>query len=264
MSAATVTADPTAAAPGVAGHAAIQLIALAAMLALWEVAVRALDVSPGKLPPPSAVFATMWTGRVALAGAVGTTLYEAVLGLAAGIAFGVLSGIAFSRFRMLERMFLPYFVASQAVPIIAFGAIIVMWFGNGVASKAVIAMYLSFFPVAVNTLSGIRRVNPDEVGLLRTFGAGTLEILWKLQLPTALPAIFTAVRLAVGLAMVGAIVGEWFGASKGLGVVLLTAMFDNHVEQLWAGILLTGVTGTALFAAVVLLQRKVVWWHAGG
>ncbi len=264
MSAPSASIPAVPGAPGVAGNAAVQLIALALMLAAWELAVRALDVSPGKLPPPSTVFAAMWSGRAALAGAVGTTLYEALLGLAVGIVFGVLSGIAFSRFRLLERMLLPYFVASQAVPIIAFGAIIVMWFGNGVASKAVIATYLSFFPVAVNTLTGIRRVNPEEVGLLRTFGAGTMEILWKLQLPTALPSIFTAVRLAVGLAMVGAIVGEWFGASQGLGVVLLTAMFDNDVEQLWAGILLTGVTGTALFAVVVLLQRKFVWWHAGG
>lgn len=250
-------------AQGMAGNTAIQLFALVAMLIVWEVSVRTLGVSPEKLPPPSAVLATIWTGRVALAGATWTTLYEALIGLAAGIAFGVLSGIAFSRFRLLERMLLPYFVASQAVPIIAFGAIIIMWFGNDVASKAVIAAYLSFFPIAVNTLAGIRRVNDEEIGLLRTFGAGNLDILWKLQLPAALPSIFTAIRLAVGLALVGAIVGEWFGASRGLGVVLLTAMFDNQVEMLWAGILLTGITGTALFAAVVLLQRKLVWWQAG-
>ncbi len=250
------------AAPSAARNAATLLVALVAMMLTWELAVRLLGVSPDKLPAPSAVLATIWTGRIALAGAVGTTLYEAVLGLLAGITFGTLSGIAFSRFRLLERMVLPYFVASQAVPIIAFGAIIIMWFGNGVASKAMIAFYLSFFPVAVNTLGGLRRVSEEEIGLLRTFGAGTLTILWKLQLPTALPSIFTAIRLGAGLALVGAIVGEWFGSSRGLGVVLLTAMFDNQVEQLWAGILLTGLTGTALFALVVFLQKKIAWWHA--
>jgi NitT/TauT family transport system permease protein len=203
----------------------------------------------------------MWSGRAGLAVAVWTTLYETLLGLAAGIAFGVLSGVAFASFRLLERMLLPYFVASQAVPIIAFGAIIIIWFGNGVASKAVIAFYLSFFPVAVNTLGGIRRVSEEEIGLLRSFGAGRATILWKLQLPTALPSIFTAIRLGAGLALIGAIVGEWFGATHGLGVVLLTAMFDNQIEQLWAAILLTGLTGAVLFWVVVAIQRQVAWWQ---
>jgi NitT/TauT family transport system permease protein len=243
-------------------NAPTQVLALAALLAIWESAVRLFDVTPDKLPPPSAVLVKIWAGRDALAVAVGTTVLEAMLGLVVGIAFGAASGIAFSRFRLLERMMLPYFAASQAVPIIAFGAIIVMWFGNGVASKAVIAFYLSFFPVAVNTLAGIRRVSAEEIGLLKTFGATDGEIFRKLQLPAALPSIFTAIRISVGLALVGAIVGEWFGARTGLGVVLLTAMFDHQVEQLWAGILLTGLTGTALFAAVVVLQRRLVPWHA--
>ena len=241
--------------------AGTRIAALLVMLALWELGVRLLSVSPDVLPPPSAVLRTIWMGRAAFAQAVATTVFEALLGLVAGIAFGALSGIAFSRFRLLERMVLPYFAASQAVPIIAFGAIIIMWFGNGVASKAVIAFYLSFFPVAMNTLAGIRRVGADEIGLLRTFGATDLDVFRRLQLPASLPFIFTAIRVSVGLALVGAIVGEWFGARTGLGVVLLTAMFDHQIEQLWAGILLTGLTGTLLFAAVVFLQRRIVGWH---
>ena len=227
----------------------------------WELLSYLFKVSPEKLPAPSTILASIWFGRAALAQAVWTTLIEAVTGLLGGVLIGVASGVLFSRFRLLERMLLPYFVASQAVPIIAFGAIIIIWFGNGLASKALIAFYLSFFPVAVNTLGGIRRVAVEEIGLLRSFGASTLTILWKLQLPTALPSIFTAIRLGAGLAVVGAIVGEWFGASRGLGVVLLTAMFDNQVPQLWAGIVLTGLTGTALFRAIVALQARIAWWH---
>ena len=241
-------------------HATTQFLALAGVLAAWELAVRVLGVSADKLPAPSAVLMTIWTGRAMFADAVATTLVEAILGLAAGVIFGVISGIAFSRFRLLERMLLPYFVASQAVPIIAFGAIIIIWFGNGIASKAVIAFYLSFFPVAVNTLTGIRRVSHEEIGLLRTFGASSLTILCKLQLPAALPSIFTAIRLGASLALVGAIVGEWFGSTRGLGVVLLTAMFDYRIEDLWAGILLTGMTGAAMFAVIVFLQKKIAWW----
>lgn len=237
-----------------------QLLSVPVLLLIWEVGVRSLGVHPEKLPAPSAVLMTIWVDRALFAEAVITTLNETLLGLGAAILFGIASGIAFSRFRLLERMLLPYFVASQAVPIIAFGAIIIIWFGNGIASKAVIAFYLSFFPVAVNTLSGVRRVSSNEVGLLRTFGAGNFTILRKLQLPTALPSIFTAIRLGASLALIGAIVGEWFGASRGLGVVLLSAMFDYRIEHLWAGILLTGVTGAGLFVVIVFIQRRIAWW----
>jgi NitT/TauT family transport system permease protein len=242
-------------------RSATQICAVLTLMLAWELATRLFEISPDKLPPLSSVLATMWSGRTAFGEAIRVTVSEALLGLFAGIVFGVASGVCFSTFRLLERMLLPYFIASQAVPIIAFGAIIIIWFGNGVASKAIIAFYLSFFPIAVNTLGGIRRVGQDEIGLLRTFGAGPLTILWKLQLPTALPSIFTAIRIGAGLALVGAIVGEWFGASRGLGVVLLTAMFENQVGQLWAAILLTGLTGTALFWLVVAAQKQIVWWQ---
>lgn len=232
-----------------------------AMLFLWQATVAVFGISPDKLPAPSIILATIWRQRATFAAATGTTLEEALLGLVAGTVIGVGSGILLWRFRLLQLMFLPYLVAAQAVPIIAFGAIIIMWFGNGVSSKVAIAVYLSFFPVVVNTLLGIRSVDPGEISLLRSFGAQPRVILFKLQLPAALPSIFTAVRVGASLALVGAIVGEWFGATRGLGVILLAAMFDYQVPQLWAGILLTGLAGTALYAGVVLLQRSVAWWQ---
>jgi NitT/TauT family transport system permease protein len=162
--------------------------------------------------------------------------------------------------RLLERMFFPYFVASQAVPIIAFGALVIMWFGNGLAAKAFVALYLTFFPVAVNTLRGLRSVDPRQVDLLRTFGASSTTIFLKLQFPGALPSIFTAVRLGASLGLVGAIVGEWFGAQSGLGAILLLSMFNYQVADLWAAIVLTGIAGTLLFGVVVLLERQLAWW----
>ena len=108
----------------------------------WELLSYLFKVSPEKLPAPSTILVSIWFGRAALAQAVWTTLIEAVTGLLGGVLIGVAIGVLFSRFRLLERMLLPYFVASQAVPIIAFGAIIIIWFGNGLASKALIAFYL--------------------------------------------------------------------------------------------------------------------------
>lgn len=246
-----------------ASNIAFQLIVILVCVFLWEIGVYLFDISVNKLPAPSVVLETIGREWMILGEAMFTTLYEAVLGLVCGTVFGVLSGIAFSRSKILERMFLPYFVASQAVPILAFGAIIIMWFGNGVASKVAIAFYLSFFPVAVNTLMGMRSINESEIGLLRTFGASSFTIFYKLEFRAALPHILTAVRLGTSLALVGAIVGEWFGATKGLGAVLLTAMYDYRIPFLWAAIVLTGLTGVAMYAAVTLLQRKFAWWQTG-
>jgi NitT/TauT family transport system permease protein len=241
---------------------AAQVLVGCAVLLLWEGCIDLFHVSADKIAAPSVILATIWSNRDSLASAVATTSCEAVTGLLAGILIGVLSGVAFCRWRMLERMFLPYFVGSQAVPIIAFGAIIIMWFGNGIASKALIAFYLSFFPIAVNTLAGMRTVGSDRIGLLRSFGANPLAILLKLQLPAALPSIFTAIRLGASLALVGAMVGEWFGATKGIGVVLLTAMFDYRIPLLWAAIVLTGLTGAILFGVVAFMQKRIAWWQA--
>ena len=236
------------------------LIAPILIVAVWQIAVGTLEIPARYLPSPGVIIMALWQQPSAFASAMGTTLIEAVIGIVAGTVIGILSGVAFFRVPLLERMFFPYFVASQAVPIIAFGALVVMWFGNGIASKAFVALYLTFFPVAVNTLRGLRSVDPRQVDLLRTFGASSTTIFLKLQFPGALPSIFTAVRLGASLGLVGAIVGEWFGAQAGLGVILLLSMFNYQMPELWAAIVLTGLTGAILFGIVALLQSQLAWW----
>ena len=157
-------------------------------------------------------------------------------------------------------MFFPLFIVSQTVPVIAFGAIVVLWFGNTLLAKAAIAFYLTFFPVTVNTLVGLTSVDERQVALLRSFGATTRQFLWTLRFPAALPRIFVALRLSAALALVGAMVGEWFGATTGIGVMLLQAMFDEQVPALWASILSAAVLGTALYAVVAAAEKRLVFW----
>jgi NitT/TauT family transport system permease protein len=237
------------------------LITLLILIAVWQVVVSAFHVPSRYLPSPAAILQALSFQPAAFAAAMGTTLLEAVLGILAGAIIGMASGIVFFRAPLIERMFFPYFVASQAVPIIAFGVFVVMWFGNGIASKAFIALYLTFFPVAVNTLRGLRSVNPQQVDLLRSFGANRREIFFKLELPAAMPSIFTAVRLGASLGLVGAIVGEWFGAQVGLGVILLLSMFNYTMPELWGAIALVGLSGAILFVIVVLFESRLAWWQ---
>jgi NitT/TauT family transport system permease protein len=190
------------------------------------------------------------------------TFAETLIGFAAGSAFGVLTGIAFFRLRALREMLFPIFVVSQTIPVIAFGALVVLWFGNTLLAKAVIAFYLTFFPVTVNTLLGLETVDPQQIALMRSFGASRRQLLLRLQLPTALPHLFVALRLASSLSLVGAMVGEWFGDTTGLGVLLLQAMFTENVVAIWGALLAAALLGTSFYAVVAAAERRLVFWSA--
>jgi NitT/TauT family transport system permease protein len=237
------------------------LAPLLLLAALWEGAVALLHISPFYLPPLRQVLAAIYTLGPAYGQAFLVTLGEAVVGFVAGALVGVVSAAAFHHARWLRDMLFPLFVASQTVPVIAFGAIVVLWFGNTLLAKAAIAFYLTFFPVTVNALAGIEAVDPRHVALLRSFGASRRDIWWKLLLPSALPRIFTALRLSAGLALAGAIVGEWFGASVGVGAMLLAALFNEQVVAMWAAILSAAAVGGAIFGVVALAEARLVFWR---
>lgn len=238
------------------------ILGLAIAAAVWEGAVLAFAIRPEYLPRLSAILATIAATPEAYVAGFLRTLLETLIGFAAGVVVGVLNGILFLRAPVLRDMLFPIFVVSQTIPVIAFGALVVLWFGNTLLAKAVIAFYLTFFPVTVNTLLGLQSVDPRQIALLRSFGASGRQLLLRLMLPAALPQIFVALRLGASLSLVGAIVGEWFGDTTGLGVILLQAMYTEQVTVMWAAILCAALLGTGFYAAVSLAERWLVFWGA--
>lgn len=229
---------------------------------LWEGAVVLFGIRPAYLPRLSAILAAIAATPGAYLDGFLRTLEETLMGFALGALVGVGNGLAFFRWPLLRDMLFPILVVSQTIPVIAFGALVVLWFGNTLLAKAVIAFYLTFFPVTVNTLLGLQSVDPAQVALLRSFGATARTLMLQLQLPTALPQIFVALRLGASLSLVGAIVGEWFGDTTGLGVLLLQAMYNENVVGLWAAILCAAVLGTGFYAVVAETERRLVFWSA--
>lgn len=236
------------------------LLSVLILAVLWEGGTRLFKVSPFYLPPLSTVIGTIAEYPGDFLAASLRTLTETLIGYVAGVLVGVASGALFFQIRLLRELFFPLFIVSQTIPVIAFGAIIVMVFGNTLMSKAIIAFYLTFFPVTVNTLAGLSSVKNDQVAVLRSFGATGPQLFWKLRLPAALPQIFVALRLSATLALIGAIVGEWFGDTLGLGVTLLNAMSNENVPVLWATILCSAIVGSGLYGCVALIERAVVFW----
>lgn len=193
------------------------------------------------------------------------TWREAAIGFVAGSLFGFLLGAALGRFFLLERSLMPYIVASQTVPLLAIAPMIVIWGGRLNLptwwAVTVISAYLTFFPVTINTLRGLRSPNLTAVELMRSYAASEMQILWKLRLPAALPYIFTALKVSATTSVIGAIVGELpSGIQEGLGRLLLTFsyLFSLGPEKLYAAIFGAAVLGIVFAALIALAERVIV------
>ena len=193
------------------------------------------------------------------------TAKEAIVGFALGASFGFLLGVVLSQFRLLQRGLLPYVVASQTVPILAVAPIVVVYLGSlHVApwfSVAVIASYLTFFPVTINTLRGLQSSDRQALELMRSYAAGRLSVLWKLRIPAALPYIFSALKVSATASIVGAIIGEAPSSiQQGLGgfIVNFNQYYSLNPENLWATNLIAALLGIAFFLVIVLVEAIVV------
>ena len=230
---------------------------IAADLALphvWTVAAAFVEPSQRYGPP-------MWQ---VLLGAAAFTLREALAGFLAGAVLGLLLGIVFVQSRLLERAFVPYVVASQTVPIIAIAPIVVIYLGAHWESVAIIAAYLTFFPVTVAALRGLRSADPRAFELLRAVAASDRQVLWKLRLPAAVPYLFAAFRISASASVVGAIVGELpSGITDGLGGQILNNVqyYITGPEKLWATMIVAALVGICFvglvrFAEAILTRGR--------
>lgn len=238
------------------------LVVLLATIGLWESVIRAFNVQAFLLPKPSAIATTFWDTRSEIWHAGWFTFQEALGGFALGSGLAILSALVLARWRILGTALLPFAIAANAIPIIAFAPITNTWFSPlDKSSKIVIAAVLCFFPVLVNTLRGLTSVNPRAIELMESYAAGQLEIFRRVRIPTALPFIFTGLKVATVLAMIGAVVGEYFGgALNALGVLILSRARIFEFNEAWAGIFLACLLGIALYVAVAALERLTLRW----
>jgi NitT/TauT family transport system permease protein len=239
------------------------LVVLVAGIALWQGLVVGLDVERFLLPPPSDIASTFWDDRDGLWTAGWYTFKEALGGFAIGSSAGFLLAVLVARFRGLRTALMPYAVAANAVPIIAFAPIMNQWFGLlNPLSKMAIAAVLCFFPVFVNTLRGLTSVHPSSLELMRSYAAGELTVFRRVRLPNSLPYVFSALKVASVLAMIGAVVGEFFGGSQeALGVQIRNSTALFAFEAAWAAILVASILGIAFYLAVALVERLAMDWQ---
>jgi NitT/TauT family transport system permease protein len=232
-------------------------------LALWQGLVAALNVQRFLLPKPTEIATAFWDDRHTLWSAGWFTFQEAVGGFAIGSALAIVVGLVLARWKPLRSAVMPYAIAANAIPIIAFAPITNAWFSPlNKSSKMAIAAVLCFFPVLVNTIRGLTSVRPESIELMRSYAASEVEIFRRVRFPAALPFIFTALKVASVLAMIGAIVGEYFGGSiEALGVQIKNSASLFQFETAWAAIVVACLLGIAFYLAVALAERFVTRWQ---
>lgn len=231
------------------------------ILVFWELSVWIQQTPAYILPSPSRIaeeFMVYWP-RLLFHASV--TLSEILIGFTCAILIGVPLAVLITYSRVAERAIFPIIAASQSIPKVAIAPLLAVWFGYGMAPKVVVVILLSFFPIVVNSVVGLRSSSAEMLHLARSMGASPWQMFWKFRLPQALPNMFAGLKLATVLAVIGAIVAEFIGADSGLGYVIVVAGSSFDIARQFSAIITISAIGMTFFAIIGWLEKVVVPWR---
>jgi putative hydroxymethylpyrimidine transport system permease protein len=242
------------------------IVIVVVLLGLWQLAAsldviaNALNIEPFLVPSPSEIAQSLWADRSLLLDNGWVTLQEVLAGFALSVVAGVAFAVVLHLSPMLRRAFYPLLIASQTVPIVVIAPILVVWLGFGIGPKLVIIALICFFPITVNTLDGLRSVDPDLLKMMRTLDASRMETFRRVEGPSALPYFFSGAKIAVAVAVIGAVFGEWAGSSSGLGHLIQQASAQLQTARTFAAVVVLSALAIVLFGLLAVIERRVAWW----
>jgi ABC-type nitrate/sulfonate/bicarbonate transport system permease component len=237
------------------------LLLLAGVVLLWQGIASLHGVDDLTLASPVETWNALKDDRSLLFDEAGVTALEAVLGLAIAILLGFGLAVAMHVLRPLRDAAYPLLLASQAIPLLVLAPLFVLAFGYGIGPKLAIVALICFFPIVVNVLDGLRSVDAELLKLMRSLGATRRTQLWKAEMPSSLPFFFSGVKIAATVSVIGAVFGEWAGADRGLGRLVLLANNQLQTPRVYAGTLLLTLMAIALFAIVSFVERLAIPWR---
>jgi NitT/TauT family transport system permease protein len=242
------------------GETLIPTATLLAALLVWEMATRALRIPRFIMPAPSAILGEGWEWRYRFIGHTWVTLYETLGGFALSMVVGVPLAVLIVYSPALRAAIYPLVILAQSVPKIAIAPVLLLVLGYGEVPKMVVAFLVAFFPVVVDTATGLAATPPELLDLSRSYRASAFKTFLKVRLPMALPFIFAGAKVAITLSVIGAVVGEFVGSDKGLGYVILSSTSYWKTEVAFSAMILLSLMAIVLFAAVSLVERVVCPW----
>jgi ABC-type nitrate/sulfonate/bicarbonate transport system permease component len=240
------------------------------LLAAWELAAQsdwisnALNIQDFLVPAPHDIAKSLWEDRSLLASNGWVTLKEVLLGFTIAAVAGIGFALAIHLSDTARRAVYPLLIGSQTIPIVILAPILVVWFGFGLTPKLVIVALICFFPITVNTLDGLRSVDPELTKMMRALGAGRLQRLWRAEAPTALPYAFSGAKVAITVSVIGAVFAEYVGSSDGLGHLINQAQAQLLTARSFAAVVVLSVIALGLFGLVTLAERRLITWDSRG
>lgn len=230
----------------------------------WEFCVRFFHISEFMLPSPSSALSHLffkqpdadyhWGLHIS------TTLYEFFIAFIVTSVLGVAIGILIVWSRHVENIFMPFFVFINSLPIVAVAPIILLWMGYGIKTNILLAFLLSFFPVVINTITGLNRVEDELLDLVRYLHASKLQLFLKIRIPNSLPYIFSGLKICSTMSVVGAIVGEFIASERGLGHIIINSQYAMDTPPIFSSLILISLSGGLLYLFVALLERLLMPW----
>jgi ABC-type nitrate/sulfonate/bicarbonate transport system permease component len=245
-----------------AGYGPAFVLALT-LLVLWELYVRAGQMSVQVLPAPTGIVQALIQNWNVIYDNTIQTLLETVLGMGIATLLGLSLAIMLDISNWLRRAIYPILVTSQTIPIIALAPLLLIWIGYDIRPKLIVVTLYCFFPIAISSADGLTSAEPELLNLLRGMRASRWQILWLVRLPGAMPAFFSGLRIAATYSVIGAIFGEYVGAEKGLGIYMQRAANSFATVQVFAAILVTAILSLLLFGLVSVIERIALPWYHG-
>lgn len=230
------------------------------LVGAWEWYVRASGIRPQVLPAPSRVLAQGWDHRADLAGHAATTLQVTLAGFAVSLVVSWILAVTVDFSPTLRRAFVPLFVVSQTLPIIAIAPLMIIWFGFGLLPKILVVALATFFPMTIGLIEGFAAADREAGALLRSMGAGRRQEFRYVRLPSALPRFFTSLRIGITYAVVGAVFAEYVGATSGLGIYMATQKNSFRTDLVLAAVAVTAAVSLLLYVLTYAAERVVAPW----
>ncbi len=244
------------------GRAISLLLVVAVLMGLWEAFVRLGDIKAFLLPPPSAVLESIASKPLWYLHHAYWTLVATFLGFAVAVVCGVMIAVGIVYSRILEQSLYTFLVAMNAVPKIAIAPLFVIWLGTELEPKVAVAALVAIFPIVIDTVQGLRAVDPAMLDLGRALRGSSLKVLWKIRAPYALPSVFAGLKVGISLAFIGAIVGEFISAQAGLGYLVVSSQASFDTTQMFAAILILATLSLLLFNLIEVAEHLLLPWHA--
>lgn len=239
----------------------VPAVTLAGVLLAWEAATRAFRIPRFIMPAPSAIFAEGWEWRYRFIGHTWVTLYETLGGFALSMLVGVPLAILIVYSPTLKSALYPLIVLAQSVPKIAIAPVLLLVLGHGEIPKIIVAFLVAFFPVVVDTATGLAATPPELLDLSRSYRASAFKTFLKVRLPMAMPFVFAGAKVAITLSVIGAVVGEFVGSNSGLGYLLQIANGNFDLPLMFAALFVLAFIGVLLFALLEVVERILIPWH---